>query len=65
MILRSSLNFSSPFGKDVHIAIESTMNWYWIVDGLKEAGYDVRLTHTLGLYYDNRGKGKDRQTRRI
>jgi len=34
----------------VHIAIESTINWYWIVDGLQEAGYDVRLAHTLGLY---------------
>ncbi|MDH5769336.1 MAG: IS110 family transposase [Nitrospirota bacterium] len=44
------LQFLKPFGKDVHIAIESTINWYWIVDGLKEAGYDVRLAHTLGLY---------------
>ena len=24
--------------------------WYWIVDGLQEAGYDVHLAHTLGLY---------------
>ncbi|MFI5295485.1 MAG: IS110 family transposase [Thermodesulfovibrionales bacterium] len=44
------LQFLKPFGKDVHIAIESTINWYWIVDGLMEAGYDVRLAHTLGLY---------------
>lgn len=44
------LDFLKPFGKDMHIAIESTINWYWIVDGLKEAGYDVRLAHTLGLY---------------
>jgi transposase len=44
------LEFLKPFGKDVHIAIESTINWYWIVDGLQEAGYDVRLAHTLGLY---------------
>ena len=33
----------------LHIAIESTINWYWIVDGLQEAGYDVHLAHTLGL----------------
>jgi len=44
------LKFLKPFGKDVHIAIESTINWYWIVDGLMEAGYDVKLAHTLGLY---------------
>jgi transposase len=44
------LEFLDPFGKDVHIAIECTINWYWIVDGLKEVGYDVRLAHTLGLY---------------
>ncbi len=44
------LQFLKPFGQDVHIAIESTINWYWIVDGLQEAGYDVRLAHTLGLH---------------
>ena len=31
------------------IVIESTFNWYWLVDGLQEAGYDVRLAHVLGL----------------
>lgn len=44
------LQFLKPYGKDVHIAIESTINWYWIVDGLMEAGYDVKLAHTLGLH---------------
>ncbi len=44
------LEFFKPFGKDVHIVIECTINWYWIVDGLQEAGYDVKLAHTLGLY---------------
>jgi transposase len=44
------LEFLEPFGEDLHIAIECTINWYWIVDGLKEMGYDVRLAHTLGLY---------------
>ncbi len=41
--------FFEPFGKDIKIAIESTVNWYWIVDGLMDAGYDVRLAHPLGL----------------
>ena len=44
------LEFLSPFGQDVKIGIESTINWYWLVDGLQDAGYDVRLGHTLGLY---------------
>lgn len=44
------LGFLEPFGKNTHIVIESTINWYWIVDGLKEAGYKVKLAHTLGLY---------------
>jgi transposase len=29
------LQFLKPFGRDVHIVIESTINWHWIVDGLQ------------------------------
>jgi transposase len=36
-----------PFrGQLVGMAVESTSNWYWLVDGLMEAGYEVRLVHT-------------------
>src|ERR1019366_8203562 len=28
------------------IAVESTYNWYWLVDGLMEAGYKVHLVNT-------------------
>jgi transposase len=28
------------------IVVESTYNWYWLVDGLTEAGYKVYLAHT-------------------
>ena len=28
------------------IAVESTYNWYWLVDGLMEHGYDVKLVNT-------------------
>lgn len=28
------------------IAIESTFNWYWLVDALQEAGFQVRLVNT-------------------
>lgn len=30
-------------------AVESTFNWYWLVDGLQEAGYDVRLVNTAAV----------------
>lgn len=30
------------------IVVESTFNWYWIVDGLQEAGYRVHLANPAG-----------------
>ena len=27
------------------IVVESTYNWYWLVDGLMDAGYRVHLAH--------------------
>lgn len=30
------------------IAVESTYNWYWLVDGLKEQGYQVVLANPAG-----------------
>lgn len=39
--------------------VESTYNWYWLVDGLMETGFEVRLAHTsampqyAGLKYSN------------
>jgi transposase len=38
-----------PYKKRLEIVVESTFNWYWLVDGLREAGFDVCLAHTLGL----------------
>jgi transposase len=41
------LAFLEPYRQDLAaIAVESTYNWYWLVDGLIEAGYDVRLVNT-------------------
>lgn len=31
------------------IAVESTFNWYWLVDGLMEAGYRVELVNTSAV----------------
>jgi transposase len=31
------------------VVVESTYNWYWLVDGLREAGFDVRLANTAQI----------------
>lgn len=31
------------------IVVESTYNWYWLVDGLMEAGYKVHLANTAAI----------------
>ena len=41
------------------IAVESTYNWYWLVDGLRKNGYNVKLAHPAaferydGIKYTN------------
>ncbi len=30
-------------------AVESTYNWYWLVDGLEEAGYKLHLTNPSAI----------------
>ena len=45
--LSKILEFLEPYRGELRaIAVESTFNWYWLVDGLKDAGYDVRLVNT-------------------
>lgn len=42
------------------VAVESTFNWYWLVDGLQAAGYDVRLVNTAAVkQYDGLKHGGD------
>src|SRR5262247_2145984 len=31
------------------LVVESTYNWYWLVDGLMEAGYRVHLAHPAAM----------------
>jgi transposase len=33
----------------VGVAVESTYNWYWLVDGLMEAGYEVKLVNPAAV----------------
>jgi transposase len=42
------------------VAVESTYNWYWLVDGLREAGFEVRLVNTAAVkQYDGLKRGDD------
>lgn len=33
----------------VGVVVESTYNWYWLVDGLMDAGYQVHLAHPAAI----------------
>lgn len=40
----------APYQEELQgIVVESTYNWYWLVDGLMEAGYKVHLAHTAAI----------------
>ena len=40
----------SPYRESLQaIAVESTFNWYWLVDGLMDAGYAVKLVNTAAV----------------
>jgi transposase len=48
--LKLVLSALEPFREDLEaIAVESTYNWYWLVDGLMEAGYPVRLANPAAV----------------
>lgn len=36
-------------GELAGVVMESTYNWYWLVDGLMAAGFDVRLPNTVAM----------------
>jgi len=40
----------SPYQSQIQgVAVESTFNWYWLVDGLMEAGFKVHLVNTAAV----------------
>jgi transposase len=43
-------DFLKPYQKDIiGIAVESTFNWYWLVDGLMDSGYKVHLANPSAI----------------
>ena len=48
--LEVTLQLLSPYKNKIKaIAVESTFNWYWLVDGLMENGYEVMLVNTSAV----------------
>ena len=44
------LTHLSPYQTELSgVVVESTYNWYWLVDGLMEAGYPVLLANTVAI----------------
>jgi transposase len=44
------IEFVAPWrGELVGVVIESTYNWYWLVDGLQAAGFRVHLANTTAI----------------
>ncbi|WP_211162928.1 IS110 family transposase [Aromatoleum diolicum] len=44
------LGFLSPWQDDLAgVVVESTFNWYWLVDGLQAAGFRVHLANTTAI----------------
>ncbi|WP_017905432.1 IS110 family transposase, partial [Pseudomonas asplenii] len=48
--LTKILNLLEPHRTElVGAVVESTYNWYWLVDGLMAAGYEVRLANPVAM----------------
>lgn len=61
--LSLTLKALSPYrGTLKSIAVESTFNWYWLVDGLQEHGYHLQLVNTAAVkQYDGLKYSGDHQ----
>jgi transposase len=48
--LAAIIELLSPHRADLTgVVVESTYNWYWLVDGLQEAGFVVHLANTVAM----------------
>ncbi|MDK2662075.1 transposase [Cupriavidus sp. LEh21] len=48
--LMKILLFLAPWRDELAgVVVESTFNWYWLVDGLQEAGFQVHLANTTAI----------------
>jgi len=48
--LRQVLRILEPYWEQIKgMVVESTFNWYWLVDGLMNKGYKVQLTNSSAI----------------
>jgi transposase len=53
--LKKIIEFLEPWREEpwreelVGVMVESTYNWYWLVDGLQESGFEVKLANTWAI----------------
>jgi len=46
----------APFKGDIQgVVVESTFNWYWLVDGLMAEGYPVHLANVSAIKHSMKG----------
>jgi transposase len=53
------LRVLKPYRDEVTVGVESTYNWYWLLDGLKAAGIACWLGHALYMKRKMSGKHKN------
>lgn len=48
--LSQVITLLKPFQDELEgVVVESTFNWYWLVDGLRAAGFEVKLANTAAI----------------
>jgi transposase len=48
--LERTLSLLAPYREEIAgVAVESTFNWYWLVDGLMDQGYRLHLVNTAAV----------------
>ena len=58
--LETVASFLEPHRDDLAgVVVESTYNWYWLVDGLQEQGYPVHLANTVAIQHYSGMKYRD------
>lgn len=58
--LRRLLDEFAPYRAQLQrVIVESTFNWYWLVDGVMEGGYLVHLAKTAAMQQDHGLKDTD------
>ncbi len=61
--LSTVLKALEPFRAGLQsVAVESTFNWYWLVDGLADHGYDLQLVNTSAVHQYDGIKNTDDQS---